>query len=141
MDITTPVPKYTVPPVFGQPQEMVVDIICRVNNQDVNYQKVSASAEIADCASGGVVISTNREAMNAEIVSLKGKSIETINSIDYHKGVVESCNKMLEDLNPEFAERQAQQNDINTLKSQMQELMDMNKTLLAKLGHGSAVNE
>lgn len=141
VNVTAPMPKYTVPPVFGQPQEMVVDMVVKVNNQDVNYQKVPAAADIADFGMDGVVISDSREAMNAEVVNLKNKSIETISSVDYHKGIIESCNKILEDLNPEFAERQAQQNDINVLKRQMQELMEMNKSLLDKLGHGSASKE
>ncbi len=138
VSVTPPSPKYSVPPVFGQPQEMVVDIVVKVNGQDHNYQKVPASADIADFGFNGVVVSDSRDAMNAEVLNLKNKSIETINSVDFHKGVVEGCKRILESLNPEFAERQAQQNDINSLKVQMQELMEMNKSLLARLEHGSA---
>lgn len=138
VSVTTPMPKYSVPPVFGQPQDMVVDIVVKVNNQDFTYQKVPATADIADFGINGVVLSDSRDAMNAEIVSLKNKSQETINSIDFHKSVIQECNKMLESLNPEFAERQAQQNEINSLKTQMQELMAMNKSLLERLGHDSS---
>ena len=141
VSVSTPMPKYTVPPIYGQPQEMVVDIVVKVNNQDLNYQKVPANAEIADFGLNGVVISDSRDAMNAEVVNLKNKSLETINSVDFHKGVVEGCNKILENLNPEFAERQAQQNDINSLKAQMNELMEMNRSLLARLGHDPVPNE
>lgn len=138
VNVSTPMPKYTVPPVFGQPQEMVVDMVIKVNGQDLNYQKVPANADIADFGINGVVISDSRDAMNAEVVNLKNKSVEIIGSVDFHKKVIEDCNKILENLNPEFAERQAQQNDINSLKAQMQELMDMNKSLLEKLEHNSA---
>lgn len=141
VSVSSPMPKYTVPPVFGQPQETVVDLVVKVNGQDMNYQKVPASADIADFGFNGVVISDNRDAMNAEVVNLKNKSIETINSIDFHKGVIEGCNKILENLNPEFAERQAQQNDINSLKAQMQELMKMNRDLLARLDPDSVSKE
>lgn len=141
VSVSTPMPKYTVPPVFGQPQEMVVDLVVKVNGQDMNYQKVPANADIADFGFNGVVISDNRDAMNAEVVNLKNKSIETINSIDFHKGVIEGCNKILESLNPEFAERQAQQNDINSLKVQMQELMKINRDLLARLDPDSVSKE
>lgn len=138
VSVTAPMPKYSVPPVFGQPQEMVVDIVVKVNSQDLTYQKVPATADIADFGINGVVISDSRDAMNAEVVNLKNKSLETISSIDFHKGVIQDCNKILEDLNPEFAERQAQQNEINSLKTQMQELMEINRSLLEKLGHGSS---
>lgn len=139
--VSAPVPKYTVPPVFGQPQEMTVDLVVKVNGQEQTFQKVPASADIADFGFNGIVISDSRDAMNAEVVNLKSRSIETINSVDFHKGVVDSCNKILENLNPEYAERQAQQNDINSLKMQMQELMEMNKALLSRLEHDSASNE
>lgn len=141
VNVTAPMPKYTVPPVFGQPQEMVVDMVVKVNGQDLNYQKVPANADIADFGMNGVVISDSRDAMNAEVVNLKNKSIDIIGSIDFHKKVVEDCNKILENLNPEFAERQAQQNDINSLKAQMQELMEMNKSLLERLGCDSVSKE
>ena len=38
ISVSMPVPKYPVQPMFGQPQEMVVDVIEKVNNQDVTYQ-------------------------------------------------------------------------------------------------------
>lgn len=141
VSVSMPMPKYTVPPVLNQPQEMVVDLVVKVNNQDMNYQKVPASADIADFGINGVVISDSREAMNAEVVNLKNKSIEAINSIDFHKEVVDGCDKILQDLNPEYAERQAQQSEINSLKAQMQQLMEMNRSLLAKLDPDSVPKE
>lgn len=134
VNVSKPMPKYSVPPMFGQPQEMVVDILVRVNNQERSFPSMPSTSDITEIVSTGEVFSDSREAMNAEVVNLKNNSLETIGSIDFHKGVVESCNKILESLNPEFAERQAQQNEINALKEQMQELMKMNRDLLSKLG-------
>lgn len=134
VNVSPPMPKYTVQPVFGQPQEMVVDLTIKVNNQDMNYQKIPANAEIAEFGLNGVVLSDSRDAMNAEVMNLKNRSLEIVGSVDFHKGVIECCDKILESLNPEFAERQAQQNEINALREQMQELMKMNRDLLARLG-------
>lgn len=134
-----PMPKYKIPPVYGQPQEMVVDICVNVNGQDVNYQKLPASVDIADFGTGGVVIADNREAMNAEVLSLKNKSVETVNSIDRHKSIIKACDEILAGLNPEYAERKQQQTEINDLKSQVSELMRMNRELMARLDSGTAV--
>jgi predicted RNase H-like nuclease (RuvC/YqgF family) len=135
-----PAPKYPVPQVFGQPQEMVVDIVAKVNNQDVTYQKLPASLDIADFGSNGIVVADNKIAMNSEIMSLKQKSVDALNNIDYHHKVIANCDKMLSDLNPEFAEKQQQQAEINELKTQvneltrgMSDLMQMNKDLIAQL--------
>lgn len=123
VSVSIPVPKYQVPPVFGTAQEMVVDLVVKINNQDVTYQKIPANADIADFGVNGIVISDSREAMNAEVLSLKNKSIEAINSVDYYKGVVEGCDKILSDLNPEYAERQSQAQEISELKAQVRELI------------------
>ncbi len=139
VSVGMPMPKYKIPPVYGQPQEMVVDICVNVNGQDVNYQKLPASVDIADFGTGGVVISDNREAMNAEVLSLKNKSVETVNSIDRHKSIIKACDEILAGLNPEYAERKQQQTEINDLKSQVSELMRMNRELMARLDSGTAV--
>lgn len=114
-------PKYAVPPTFGQPQEMVVDLIVKVNNQLINYNSLPAQLDIADSFSNGesIVISDNREAMNAEIINFKQKSVDVINNIDIHKKIIEGCESILNSLNPEYAEKRQQQNEISELKGQM----------------------
>lgn len=138
VSVSMPMPKYQVPPVFGQAQEMVVDLVVKVNNVDTTYQKLPATADIADFGMSGVVISTSRDAMNAEVMSLKNKSIDAINSVDFHKGVIEGCDVILAGLNPEFAERQQQQAEINDLKAQMAELIRINKDLMSRLDPGTS---
>jgi hypothetical protein len=148
VSVSMPTPKYPVPPVFGQTQEMVVDIVVKVNNQDITYQKLPANLEIADFGTNGIVISDNKLAMNSEIMSLKQKSVDAINNINFHQQVVTTCDKILSDLNPEFAEKQQQQAEINELKSQVGDLtreisnlMQMNKDLIAQLKRGGLNNE
>lgn len=140
VSVSIPTPKYPVPQVFGQPQEMVVDIVAKINNQDVTYQKLPANLDIADFGNNGIVISDNKLAMNSEIMSLKQKSVDAINNVGYHQQMIANCDKMLSDLNPEFAEKQQQQAEINELKTQvhdltkgMSELMKVNKDLIAQL--------
>lgn len=140
VSVSMPVPKYPVQPMFGQPQETVVDIVVKVNNQDVTYQKIPANLDIADFNNSNIVLSDSREAMNAEITSLKQKSITILNSIDFHKEMISNCDRILSELNPEFAEKQQQQLEINSLKTQMgemsksiTELMDLNKKLMLQL--------
>ena len=142
VSVSLPVPKYQMQPSFGQPQEMVVDIVAKVNNQDVTYQKIPATSDIADFGNSGIVLSDSREAMNSEVLSLKKKSADIINSIDYHKEVINSCETILSELNPEFAEKQAQQKEINSLREQMAEmtknmasLMEANRKLVEAIGN------
>lgn len=126
--VSMPKPRYGLPPTFGQQQEMVVDIVAKINGVVTNYNLLPATLDIADTFSGSenIVISDSREAMNAEILAFKQKSIDAIKNIDSHKNIIATCEQILTDLNPEYAEKQLQQTEINSLKTQMQ---DMSATL------------
>ena len=147
VSVSMPTPKYPVPQVFGQPQEMVVDIVAKINNQDVTYQKLPANLNIADFGTNGIVVADNKLAMNSEIMSLKQKSVDVINNVNFHQQLIANCDKMLSDLNPEFAEKQQQQAEINELKTQvndltkgMADLVQMNKDLIARLNRETKDN-
>lgn len=137
-----PRPKYQLPATFGQPQEMVVDLVVKVNDRTVNYNSLPAQSDIADSSSNGenLVISDSRDAMNAEILNLKQKSTDIINSVEFHKSLLEQYDKIIAQLNPEFAEKQEQRQELDTLRAQMAEmsrsisaLMETNKQLIEKL--------
>lgn len=135
-------PKYQVPASFGQ-NETVVDIVIKVGGSTINFNSLPSNVDMADSFSNGesIVVSDSREAMNAEILSIKQKSNDIINSIEYHKKLINICDSMLSELNPEFAEKRAQQDEINTLRAQMNEmtarmndLMETNRSLIEKIG-------
>ena len=119
-----PKPKYQVPPTFGQPQEMVVDLVVKVNNDTLNFNSIPAQADVADTYSNGetIVISPSREAINAELVSEKQKSLDIVKSQPYHEKRASVCDVLLGQLNPEFAEKQNQKEEISQLKEQMNSL-------------------
>ena len=137
-----PKPKYQMPNAFGQPQELVVDLVIKLNDATVNMNAIPAQLDIADSYSNGenLVISDSRDAMNSEILSLKQKSIDIINSAPYHKNLIATYDKLLSDFNPEMAEKQAQQKEISELKAQMNE-MSRNMALLIKELKGGSTNE
>lgn len=142
VSVSAPMPKFPISPNFGQPQEMVVDVVVRVNDNNITFQKLPANQEIADFGiNGAVVVATSKEAMNSELSSLRQKSVDIINSVNFHRSVIESCDKTLRELNPEYAEKQQQQEEINTLKQNMEEmrrsmadLMKMQKDFFSKMG-------
>lgn len=137
-----PKPKYQMPNAFGQPQELVVDLVIKLNDITVNMNAIPAQLDIADSYSNGenLVISDSRDAMNSEILSLKQKSIDIINSVPYHKNLITTYEKLLSDFNPEMAEKQAQQKEISALKAQMDE-MSRNMALLIRELKGGTTNE
>lgn len=147
INVSAPHPKYPMNPPIGQmpTMEMVVDVSVNINGQNTNFQNLPAGMEIADFGqNGNIVISCSRDAMNNEVAMMKQKSIELLNSVEYHQNVIASCDKMLNLLNPEFAAKQQQDKEIADLKGQMAEmsrnmadLMTLNKQLMEQFGLGS----
>lgn len=134
ISVSQPIPRYQMNN-FMQPQELVVDVVVNVNGNNITLQKLPANLDVADqgTANGSLFISTSRESMNTEITSLRQKSQDIINSIDYHKKVVQDCEILLQRLNPEFAEQKQQKQEIDNLKAQMSEMMNGMKELMAQL--------
>lgn len=130
-----PKPKYQMPHNFGQPQEMIVDLVIKLNDASINLASIPANLDIADSYSNGesIVISDSREAMNSEIISLKQKSLDLLNSVEYHKSLITSYDKILSDFNPEMAEKQAQQQEIAGLRNQIDELSKSMALLVKQL--------
>lgn len=134
VSISQPQPKFPVTN-FINPQEMVVDVVVKINDNNITLQKLPANLDVADqgTVNGALVITTSREAMNAEVDSLRQKSLSILNSVDYHKKIVQDCESLLQTLNPEFAEQKQQKQEINALKQQMSELMGSIKEVMATL--------
>lgn len=137
-----PRPKYQLPAAFGQPQETVVDLVVKTNDQTYNYNNLPAQQDVADSVSNGesLIVSDSRDAISSEIINLKQKSLDIANSKDYHLAMVDKYEKVLLEIHPELAEKQEQRQEMDTLRKQMDEmsksiaaLMEANKDLIAKL--------
>ena len=130
-----PKPKYVIPNNFGQPQELVVDLIVKIGDITYNLNSLPAQIDISDSYSNGenLVVSDNRDAMNSELISLMQKSLDVINSKPYHENLINVYDKLLTDFNPEMAEKQAQQQEITELKNQMNEMSRSMALLIEQL--------
>lgn len=141
MSVSLPKPKYTIPATYGQ-QELVVDINVKIGDTSATFNNLPASAEIADSYMGAtnVVISMSKDAINAELQNLKQRSLDVIDSVAKHQRMVESYDNIILDLNPDFAEKQRQTDEINYLKEQlsamaknMEKLMEANNLMIGKI--------
>lgn len=117
------------------PQEQVVDVVVSISGNSVTLQSLPANLDVADqgTINGSLFISTSRDAMNTEINSMRQKSLDIISSVDAHKKTVQDCELLLQRLNPEFAEQKQQKQEIDMLKTQVSEMMNGMKELMAQL--------
>lgn len=121
---------------------MVVDITVNINGQNTNLQGLPAGAEIADFGqNGNIVVSCSKEAINSEIANFRQKSVDIVESENYHKGVIVACDKILNDLNPELAAKRRHDEEMKDMRTQMDAMMksmnllaEQNKQLMEQFG-------
>lgn len=130
-NVSVPVPKYGTNSMYN---DLVIDITAEVGGRPTNFQKLPANGEIADFGND-LVIACNKEAMNNEVMSMKQRSLDIINSIEQHENIVQGCDQILQIINPEIAEKQKQElenkalrEEINSLKEMFSEFMNQFKS-------------
>lgn len=128
-------PKYPMPQSFGQQQEMVVDLTVKTDSGNYNFTGVPSSLDIADTFWNGeaAVISDSREAMNAELMSAIQKSQDVIDSVPYNQEAISLCKQFMGQLNPEYAEQNKRDEELNTLRSKVTDLSGKLDLLIEKL--------
>lgn len=134
VSVSQPRPRYQTNNYIA-PQEQVVDVVVGINGNNITLQSLPANLDVADqgTINGSLFISTSRDAMNTEINSMRQKSLDIINSVEHHKKVIQDCELLLQRLNPEFAEQKQQKQEIDMLKTQVSEMMNGMKELMAQL--------
>lgn len=136
VSVSNPMPKFPMPntpmPPFGQ-TEMVVDIVANVNGQNISLTKLAANKDIDDSPIHNVIVTTSREAMNSEILARRQRSVDIVNSTPYHNGLIEEYDKIYKTLNPEFAEKQRRDKEMDDLRGQVAEMSGVLRELMATI--------
>lgn len=130
--VTAPQMKFpTMPQGLGSQPEYVVDVTVTVNGATQQYQRLPANKEIADFGDGfgNIVVATSRDAMNNEIATLRNRSEEHIKRVDEEKQKIIAYETILQQLNPEYAEKQKQEAEIINLKNQVAAMAQSNANL------------
>lgn len=126
VNVTAPMPQVGMLPQIGQPVNYTVDLTVKVGDMTSLYQKLPANGDVADFANNGsVFLACARDGINAEVQAMRQRSADIVASIDYHKNVIGVCDKILQQINPEVAEKMQQQEEIKSLKEQISSLMGL----------------
>ena len=127
--VSAPIPKYGNTSMYN---DLVLDITADVDGKSTNFQKLPANGEIADFGNN-VVVATSKEAMNSELVSMKQRSLDIINSVEQHKSIISGCDEILQMLNPEIAEKQRQEQENKQLREEINSLKEMFQEFLKQM--------
>ena len=118
--VSQPVPKYSNTFIPNQQfGEMVVDVVVKVGEEELKFEKLPSNLSIANFGANGVVVSESKEAMNSEVEGMLRNSKQIVESVPYHEKVIASCDIMLRELNPQFAKEKEQEEKIGLLEQKM----------------------
>lgn len=98
----------------GMQTQQVIDVTATVNGKDETYNDIPVGVEIAQ--KGNVTFSGSREAMLQAVDAMLQTSKKAIEQVPYHKSVMAEGEKMLEILNPRYAEEKRQSRTITELE-------------------------
>ncbi len=120
--IQGPVPKFQTGPNMMPQTEYVMDIVVSVNGINRTFGQLPVNKDSAEYVNEQTIIAMSRDAMNAELNSQKNESIAAIQRGRDEEAKLPVWDKLILQLNPEVAEKQRQEQEISTLKSQMERM-------------------
>lgn len=111
----------------GMQIQQVIDVTATINGKDETFTEIPINVEIA--ARGNDTFSGSREAMLQAVDAMLQTSKKAIEQVPYHKSVIAETEKMLEVLNPQYAENKQNARVIQSLqekqKAQEQQLLEL----------------
>jgi hypothetical protein len=111
----------------GMQVQQVIDVVATINGKDETFSEVPINVEIAQ--RGNVTFSGSREAMLQAVDAMLQTSKKALEQIPYHKSVISESEKMMEALNPQYAENKQQARTIQDL----QERADKQEKMLSDI--------
>lgn len=113
----------------GLQLQQVLDVTVTINGKDETFTEIPVNVEIA--ARGNDTFTGSREAMLQAVDAMLQTSKKAIEQVPYHKSVISESEKMLEVLNPQYAENKKQARTISDLERRQ---ADTDRKLDAILG-------
>lgn len=143
--VNTPIikPKYNIPVNFNQKQETLTDLSIKTDSGTFNFNGIPSELEVADtfCNGEAAVISLNRDAFSAEVLSIMQRSEDVLKSRAYHETVISTCKETLEQLNPEYANQKQRDERLDSLEKKVDTLTDKLGLLVDKFTTTNDRNE
>lgn len=120
INVGTPTPVYntqTAGLTMGFQPKMEVLVRAKVDDKEGDFAHLPTDQSVHDY--GTMIVTDSREAMLSEVDSMKQRSQHILDTVDYHKEVVDACDGMFKTLNPNYAKERERDEAIDTLNERM----------------------
>ena len=98
----------------GLQMQQIIDVVATVNGKDETFPEIPVNVEIAQ--KGNITFSGSREAMLQAVDAMLQTSKKALEQVPYHNSVIAESEKMMETLNPQYAENKEQARTIKDLQ-------------------------
>jgi hypothetical protein len=109
---------------LGSNLKQVVDITAKDGEKVIPLNNLPADASSETYNNGAQFVTPSQVIALQEVDRMMAESRQALSRVDYHNSVLVEGEKMLETLNPKYAEEKAQKADIATLKEQVNGFAD-----------------
>lgn len=123
-------------PQFNPQQPMammngpVTDITIQVGSETIPFVGLPANAVVANFPDKGYFIATERSAVIRELEAMAATSKQILESVPTHQKMVEDCEALLLELNPDLKKEAQQTQEMTAMRG---EIAELKKLLLASL--------
>lgn len=125
-------------------QPNVVDVVVTLNGVDTPFNNLPFNTETAQYNNGETLVSCSKEAMLQAVDGMIQASKKALEQVDYHKSVLKEGEKMLEVLNPTYAENKKNARTIRDLQERadaQDKKLDSILAILQDLNGGAAARK
>lgn len=133
VSISNQYPQYNFQQPLNPGNGPVVDVVLEVDGKTETYPRIPLNSTIAEFPDKGVIISETRDGIVNEISVIRNASQTALDQVDAHKRIIETCDKLMVDLNPQLKKEQEQASEIALLKRQMSDMGEQLETLTGML--------
>lgn len=120
VSVGAPTPVYntqTAGLTMGFQPKMEMSVRAKVDDKEGDFAHLPTDQSVHDY--GTMIVTDGREAMLSEVDAMKQRSRHILETVDYHKEVVEACEDMCKKLNPNYAKERERDEAIDTLNERM----------------------
>lgn len=116
-------------PMPGQPQQntqRMVDITIEIGGKTQTFTIPETSAVTCAQINGNeMILSTEKQGIIREVEVMKSQSEGVLASMEKHKAIIQNCDRILTEWNPQFAEKKEQDARIKTVEDKVDRLCVM----------------
>lgn len=102
----------------------VIDLCLEIDGKTESFPRIPLNSSIVEFPDKAVIISETRDGIINEINVIRGASQSALEQIEAHKRVIEACDKLMVDLNPQLKHEQEQAGKIARLEEQLAGMSD-----------------